>query len=72
MKNNTTVRIPRTTTNIHQAKNLSKHAKAVWTLWDKGISISEEAWEGYLSAMRVRWFPLEDVTEELRRNGWIA
>ncbi|MFC7980226.1 hypothetical protein ACFUT3_33980 [Streptomyces cinereoruber] len=66
------VRIPRTTANINQAKNLSKHATAVWQAWEKGFPISDEIWEDYLSASRVRWFPLEDALEELRVNGWIA
>jgi hypothetical protein len=65
-------KIPRTTARIDHVPGLSKHAKAAWTVWQKGISISEEAWEDYLVSMKVPYFPLEECMDELRRTGWIA
>lgn len=73
MSNTNTV--PRTTVptvSIHQVKHLSEHAKALWTAWHRGISLSDEAWEDYLASVRAPYVPLEDIKAELRRSGWIA
>lgn len=69
------VTIPRTTVPtvpIHQVKHLSTHAKALWSAWQKGLPVSEEAWEDCLARLRVPYVPLDAYKEELRRNGWLA
>ncbi|WP_330282023.1 hypothetical protein [Streptomyces sp. NBC_00588] len=75
MSNTNTVEIPRTTVPtvpIYQVKNLSTHAKVVWSAWQIGLPLTEEAWEDYLAKMRVPYVPLDACKAELRRNGWIA
>lgn len=69
MRTNT---IPRTTVPIYKVKHLSTHAKALWSAWHTGLSISDEAWEDYLASVRAPYVSLEACKEELKASGWIA
>lgn len=64
--------IPRTTVPIYKVKHLSLHAKVVWSAWQIGLPVTEDAWEDYLASVRAPYVSLEACKEELKASGWIA